>query len=73
MPAVTTEYAIGDHVLYADHQGRVQNGDVLAIEVTWHRFSGPDKPCVTYTLEHPTYRNRKHYAGADKISGLANT
>lgn len=67
-PAIP-EYALGDRVLYRDHQGRVQTGTVLSIRARWDG-SGFD-PFIIYTVSHPTYANRRHYAVAEDMQPFA--
>jgi hypothetical protein len=66
--SATPEYSIGDTVAYVDHHGRLQSGEVRAIEARWWRGV---EPHITYDLWHPTYRNNRFYAGADTITGRA--
>lgn len=53
---------IGQTVLYSDHQGRCQSGRILSIEAKWAPWAGSEQePFITYCVEHPTYKNRRHY------------
>jgi len=54
----TPKYDLGNEVTYRDRQGRVQNGVVLSIEANWFWKCG-QPPLVVYTVEHPTYRNKR--------------
>lgn len=62
--AAKPAYGLGDVVAYKDHQGRLQSGEVLAVEASWRWGT---EPLVIYTLKHPTYRNNRYYAGVSKI------
>lgn len=59
-------HSVGDVVSYFDRQTRRQSGEILYIEATWAYKGRP--PMITYTVRHPTYRNRLAHIGAEKIS-----
>lgn len=68
----TPEYDIGDLVRYLDHHKRLQEGQVLSIKATWWsgRDGRPDRPFISYTIQHPSYRNGRMYVGAGDVVRL---
>lgn len=70
MEAVTPAYAIGEQVEYVDHHNRVQIGEVRAVEARWDRIYGT-RPSITFTISHPTYRNKRIHTGYRDILGRA--
>lgn len=68
--AAAPEFHIGQKVAYMDHHKRWQCGRVLAIEAKWHDYGRDNgstvvKPWISYTVEHPTYRNRVMYCSRE--------
>lgn len=59
-------YDIDDVVAYHDRQGRLQRGEVMAVEASWRGRPGR-APLIVYTVRHPTYANRRFYTTADDI------
>jgi len=67
-PPAAPKYRVGEHVLYVDHHGREQRGEVRWIEAKWHGWGhGPVEPLIIYSLRHPTYRNNNFYGGEKDI------
>lgn len=66
MKAVSAEpwYDLGDRVGYRDREGRFQCGHIKAIEATWH-FHRKSAPLIVYTVEHPSYRDKRFYTTAE--------
>lgn len=58
-------YGIGARVIYTDQHGRRQFGEVERIEASWSGYRS--NPLIIYTVSHPTYRNKRMYAGEDQI------
>jgi len=58
MPAkpAEPEFNVGDRVAYTDHHGRPNVGRVLIIQARW---TDAPWPHISYTVEHPTYQNRR--------------
>ena len=66
------KYSIMDRVTYRDHHKRVITGRVISIEANWSPW-GRDpnvEPFITYTVEHPSYRNRHMYVDEAGIIDL---
>lgn len=57
------KHGLGETMHYTDHHGRQQSGRVLAIEAHWG--NDDPEPLLIYTVEHPTYRNRRMHVGID--------
>lgn len=66
------EYDIGDLVRYLDHHNRLQEGRVLSIEANWwsDRDGRPDRPLISYTVQHPSYRNGRMYVSDGNVVRL---
>lgn len=64
--AIKIAYHPGDKVLYRDRHDRVQTGEVEMVEARL-AFTYGIKPCITYTLTHPSYRDNRMYAGGEVI------
>ncbi len=65
------QFSIMDRVTYRDHHKRLITGRVISIEARWSPW-GRDpnvEPFITYTIEHPSYRNRRMYVGQSEILG----
>lgn len=59
------KYHLNQTVDYTDNHGRVQTGEILRIEAHWGYSKAA--PSITYTIRHPTYRNRHCYCSERKI------
>lgn len=62
-PSITPAFDVGEVVLYEDNHARRHTGRILSIEAHWY----DTYHLHTYSIEHPTYRNRRHYAGEENI------
>ena len=61
-------YARGETISYLDHHMRRQSGKVLRIEALWAGYLLPGEvPLIVYTVEHPTYRDRRMYIGEERL------
>ena len=61
-------YCVGQIVRYRDREERVQTGAIMWIEAKWNGYGhGPVEPLIIYSLEHPSYRNRRYYATDKEI------
>lgn len=61
-------YARGDTISYLDHHMRRQTGKVLRIEASWAGYLQPGEVAlIVYTVEHPTYANRRMYIGEERL------
>lgn len=69
--SATPLYERGSRVLYVDHDGRQQSGEVQRIEAKWPAWGDPgDPPLICYTVSHPSYRNRRIHIGSRDIAGM---
>ena len=65
--AAIPRYSVGETVRYFDREQRGQVGRVFGVTAHWS--AGNRDPYISYTLEHPTYRNRRIYTGVERIAG----
>lgn len=61
------KFDVGDVVNYVDRQDRPQVGRIRRIEASWS-WKPDREPLITYTIEHPTYRNQHIHIGREKIT-----
>ena len=66
------KFSIMDRVTYRDHHKRLITGRVISIEANWSPWGRDPNvdPFVTYTIEHPSCRNRQMYVSEAEVIGL---
>jgi hypothetical protein len=70
MVPASPKFVIGQYVKYHDHHNRPQTGAVMRIEASWGCSVSSAFPYISYTVYHPTYKNRRIHLNEGSLGAV---